>query len=44
LNSIPPAVGGPAPQLGPFQERSESYRKPANSGKVLPLARHRMMA
>src|SRR5580765_3172416 len=44
LNSIPPAVGNPAPQLGPYQERRESYRRPANSNKVLPLARHRMMA
>ena len=46
LNSIPPAVGGSAPQLGPYQdqERREGYRRPANQGKVLPLARHRMMA
>src|SRR5580765_3191074 len=44
LNSIPPAVGNPAPQLGPYQERRESDRRPANSNKVLPLARHRMMA
>ena len=44
LSSIPPAVGGPAPQIGPYQERREADRKPAHSSKVLPLARHHMMA
>ena len=44
LDSISPAVGGPAPELGPFRERRENYRRPPNSDKVLPLARHRMMA
>ena len=45
LNSIPPAaIGVPTPQLGPFQERRESYRSSIHSRKVLPLARHRMMA
>ena len=44
LNSIPPAVGGPAPDIAAFQERQEGFRRNANSGKVLPLARHRMMA
>jgi DNA-binding CsgD family transcriptional regulator len=44
LNSIPPAVGSPAPQLGPYRDRPESYRRTANASKVLPLARHHMMA
>jgi DNA-binding CsgD family transcriptional regulator len=44
LNSIPVAVGGPAPQVAPFPPRRENYRRPLHSGKVLPLARHRMMA
>ncbi len=46
LNSLPAAVGTPvpAPEVTPFQERRESYRRPMNSGKILPLARHRMMA
>ena len=45
LNSIQPAVEAPAPQFAPsFQERRESHRRPMHSGKVLPLARHRMMA
>src|SRR5258708_30640688 len=44
LHSIPPAVRGSAPPRVPYQERRESDRRPANSNKVLPLARHRMMA
>jgi DNA-binding CsgD family transcriptional regulator len=46
LSSIPPAVGGPAPQLGPYEEdrREGYYRHNPNSSKVLPLAGHRMMA
>ena len=44
LNSIPVAVGTPAPQIAPFQPRRENFRRPLHSGKVLPLARHRMMA
>ncbi len=46
LNSIPPAaaVSGPVPQLAPFPERRESFRSSIHSRKVLPLARHRMMA
>ncbi len=45
LNAIPPAaVTAPAPQVAPFQQRRESYRRPLHSDKVLPLARHRMMA
>jgi DNA-binding CsgD family transcriptional regulator len=44
LNSIPPAVSDPAPQLGPYRDRPESYRRNTNPSKVLPLARHRMMA
>jgi len=44
LNSIPAAVGAPAPQFASFEERRESHRRPLHSGKILPLARHRMMA
>jgi len=44
LNSIPAALGEPVPQVAPFQQRRESYRRPIHSGKVLPLARHRLMA
>jgi len=44
LNSIPSAVGGPAPQIDPYQERREGHRRNESSSKVLPLARHRMMA
>jgi len=44
LNSIPSAVAAAPPQLGQFQERRETHRRPLHSGKVLPLARHRMMA
>jgi len=44
LNSIAPAIGSPAPQLAPLPERRESLRRPLHTGKVLPLARHRMMA
>jgi len=45
LNSIPAAVGAPAPQFASsFEERHESHRRPLHSGKILPLARHRMMA
>jgi DNA-binding NarL/FixJ family response regulator len=44
LNSIPAAVGVPTPQFASFEERRESHRRPLHSGKILPLARHRMMA
>jgi DNA-binding NarL/FixJ family response regulator len=44
LNSLPAAVGAPAPELATIHERRESYRRHVHSGKVLPLARHRMMA
>jgi DNA-binding CsgD family transcriptional regulator len=44
LNSIPQSVEAPAPQVASIQERRESYRRPIHSGKILPLARHRMMA
>lgn len=44
LNSIPPAVGVPEPEVTPFQRHHESLRRPLQSGKILPLARHRMMA
>ena len=44
LNSIPPAVSAPAPQFAGFPEHREHHRRPMHSGKILPLARHRMMA
>ncbi|HUL33517.1 MAG TPA: LuxR C-terminal-related transcriptional regulator [Candidatus Eisenbacteria bacterium] len=44
LNSIPQALSAPSPQLAPVPQHRESYRRPIHSGKVLPLARHRMMA
>jgi len=44
LSSLPPAVGAPAPEVASIHERRESYRRHVHSGKVLPLARHRMMA
>jgi DNA-binding CsgD family transcriptional regulator len=45
MSSIPPAaVTAATPQLAPFHERRESYRSPLSARKVLPLARHRMMA
>ena len=45
LNSIQPTVGVPAPQFASsFPERRENHRRPIHSGKILPLARHRMMA
>jgi len=44
LNSIAPAIGSPAPQLARLPERHESLRRPLHAGKVLPLARPRMMA
>jgi DNA-binding CsgD family transcriptional regulator len=43
VNSIP-AVAAPAPQVAPFQPRHERHHRPLHSGKVLPLAQHRMMA
>lgn len=45
LNSMSPAVGAaPAPPFAGFSERRENHRRPMQSGKILPLARHRMMA
>lgn len=44
VNSIPTAVGSPAPQVAPFPPRHERLSRPLHSGKILPLARHRMMA
>ena len=40
LNSIPAAVGTPAPQIAPFQPLRENFRRPLQTAKVLPLARH----
>jgi DNA-binding NarL/FixJ family response regulator len=42
LNSLPPAVGEPGMQIGPYVGRENVYSKPAS--KVLPLARPRLMA
>ena len=42
--SLPPAVGAPAAEFGPFPSDPELYRASRHSGKVLPLARARMMA
>lgn len=44
LNSIAPAVDAPPAPFAPFPERRENHRRPVHSGKILPLARHRMMA
>lgn len=44
FNSVPPAVDAPASPLAPFPERRESNRRQVQSGKILPLAHHRMMA
>jgi DNA-binding CsgD family transcriptional regulator len=43
MKSLPPAVGAP-PEFGPFASQPELYRAPRHTGKVLPLARARMMA
>jgi DNA-binding NarL/FixJ family response regulator len=44
FRSLPPAVGAPAAEFGPFAADPEIYRAPRHSGKVLPLAHARMMA
>jgi DNA-binding CsgD family transcriptional regulator len=44
LNSLPPAVGASAPDVAAIHERRDTFRRHLHSGKVLPLARHRMMA
>jgi DNA-binding NarL/FixJ family response regulator len=44
MNSIPAAVGMPAEEMTSFSEPAEIFRRSANSGKVLPLSRARMMA
>ena len=44
LNSIQPAVSVPTPEFASFQERHEIHRRALHSGKILPLARQRMMA
>ena len=44
MNSIPAAVGMPTEEMSSFPEPAEIYRRSANSGKVLPLSRARMMA
>lgn len=42
VKRVPPAMGSPSNPVRPLQGTVQ--RKPAHSGKVLPLARHRMMA
>lgn len=44
LNSIAPATAAPVAQFAGFPRQHESHRRPVHSGKILPLARHRMMA
>jgi DNA-binding CsgD family transcriptional regulator len=44
MNSIPAAVGMPTEEMSSFPEPAEIYRRAANSGKVLPLSRARLMA
>lgn len=44
MKSLPPAVGAAALQFGPFASSPELYSAPRHTGKVLPLARARMMA
>jgi DNA-binding NarL/FixJ family response regulator len=44
MKSLPPAVGAPAAEFGPYAAEPEVYRAPRHSGKVLPLASARMMA
>lgn len=44
LNSIPSAVGVGTPLVSAYPDRRENHRRPMPSGKILPLARHRMMA
>ncbi len=44
LKSLPAAVSAPQARFGPFVAKEETYRAPLNSGKILPLARARMMA
>jgi DNA-binding CsgD family transcriptional regulator len=44
MKSIPAAVGMPATEIRSMPEPAEIYRKPAVSGKILPLSRARMMA
>ncbi len=44
LKSLPAAVSSPASHFGPFVAKDETFHAPLNSGKILPLARARMMA
>jgi DNA-binding CsgD family transcriptional regulator len=44
MKSLPPAVGSPAVEFGPYAAEPEAYRVARRSGKILPLARARMMA
>ncbi|HEY2118491.1 MAG TPA: LuxR C-terminal-related transcriptional regulator [Candidatus Acidoferrum sp.] len=43
LKSMPAPVAAPTAHFGPFVSEEE-FRAPVNSGKILPLARARMMA
>jgi hypothetical protein len=44
MKSMPPAVGSLAVEIGPFSSSSELFQAQANSRKVLPLPRPRLMA
>ena len=44
MNSLPAVVVAPPAHFGPFVAKEDTFRHPLNSGKVLPLARARMMA
>ena len=44
MKSIPAAVAPPATMIHSFVGAETMPRKPIQSGKILPLARHRMMA
>jgi len=44
MNSLPAAIAPLSAQLRPFVAHESTYHSPSNSGKILPLARTRMMA
>ncbi len=44
MKSLPSPAVAPQTHFGPFVAKEGSYRSPVNSGKILPLARARMMA
>jgi DNA-binding CsgD family transcriptional regulator len=44
MKSMPPAVGSMAVEIGPFSSSPDLFQAQANSRKVLPLPRPRLMA